>query len=267
VSHPFFALARPIVIGHRGCAGEAPENTLASFERALAHGAAILETDVHLTRDGIPVLIHDEVVDRCTEGSGRVRDLDLADLQQLDAGYRFTPEAGGGHPERGHGHRVPTLREALRAFPGVRFNLELKESVPGIVERTVEAVCAEDRAGTCLLTSADDGIMADLRAHVARSGVPVALGACTGEVAAVALAAAAGEPVPSGPMALQIPPDFGGQPLVTRPLLDCAHAHGIQVHVWTIDEPDEMATLLELGVDGIVTNFPGRMVELLRTRS
>ncbi len=84
--HPFLDLPTPVVIGHRGCAGEVAENTLISFERGLSDGAAILETDVHLTRDGEPVLIHDDVVDRCTEGSGRVHDFDLAALQKLDAG-------------------------------------------------------------------------------------------------------------------------------------------------------------------------------------
>jgi glycerophosphoryl diester phosphodiesterase len=267
VAHPFFALERPIVIGHRGCAGEAPENTLASFERALACGAAVLESDVHLTRDGFPVLIHDDDVDRCTEGSGAVAEFDLAGLQKLDAGYRFTPDHGRSHPARGVGHRIPTLLEALRAFPGARFNLEIKQAVPGIVERTLAAVQAADRAASCLLTAADDALMSELRARVRRDDVPVALGACTGEVAEVARAAAAGRPVPPGPMALQIPSEFAGQPLVTRALIDCARAHDIQVHVWTIDEPDEMARLLELGVDGIVTNFPARMVELLAAHS
>ena len=79
MSHPYFAIPTPIVIGHRGCAGEAPENTLPSFERALALGAAILETDVHLTRDGVPVLMHDDRIDRVSDGRGPVRDRTLAD--------------------------------------------------------------------------------------------------------------------------------------------------------------------------------------------
>lgn len=265
MAHPFFALRRPIVIGHRGCAGEAPENTLASFERALLQGAAVLETDVHLTRDGHPVLVHDDDVERCTEGEGAVADLDLAGLQKLDAGYRFSPD-GHGHPARGQGHHVPSLAEALRAFPDARFNLELKQALPGIVEQTLRVVRRAGRARDCLLTAADDALMAELRERVARDELPVALGACTGEVAALVRAAAAGHPVPTGPMALQIPSEFAGQPLVTPELVSCAHAHGMQVHVWTIDEPDEMAALLALGVDGIVTNFPARMVRLLAGR-
>jgi glycerophosphoryl diester phosphodiesterase len=267
VDHPFFALERPIVIGHRGCAGEAPENTLASFERALACGAAVLESDVHLTRDGVPVLIHDEVVDRCTEASGAVADFDLAGLQKLDAGYRFSSDGGRSHPARGAGHRIPTLLEALQTFPGARFNLELKQSVPGMVEQTLAAVRAAGRAESCLLTSAQDALMGELRARVASEALPVALGACTGEVAAVVRAAVAREPAPSGLMALQIPSEFAGRPLVTRELVDCAHAHDIQVHVWTINDPGEMSALLALGVDGIVTDFPGRLARLLAAGS
>jgi glycerophosphoryl diester phosphodiesterase len=264
--HAFFDLPTPIVIGHRGCAGEAPENTLAGFERGLRDGAAILESDVHLTRDGVPVLIHDGVVDRCTEGSGRVVELDLAALQKLDAGHHFSPDAGRSHPARGRGLCVPSLREALIAFPEARFNLELKEPAPGIVERTIEVVAETGRAGTTLLTSANDGLMHGLREHVVSQGVEVALGASTGEVAKFAVSALRAEVAPTGPMALQIPTEFGGNPLVTSQLVEHAHANGVQVHVWTIDEAEEMTRLLDLGVDGIVTNLPARMVSLLAGR-
>src|ERR671922_2465519 len=98
--HPFFALPRPLAIGHRGCAGEVPENTLASFERAVADGAVVIETDVHLTRDRVPVLLHDPEVARVTDGAGAVRELDFAALRRLDAGFRFAA-ADGTAPYRG----------------------------------------------------------------------------------------------------------------------------------------------------------------------
>ena len=264
--HPFFAVPTPIVIGHRGAAGEAPENTLASFERGLEDGAAILETDVHLSRDGVPVLIHDDELERCTDGAGRVRDHDLASLGRLDAGYRFTPDHGRSHPFRGCGHRIPRLSEALAAFPHARFNLELKENLPGMVARTVAEIARADRAADVLLTAANDALMAELRAHVAAEQVPVALGACTGEVARFALAALRDEPPPAGPMALQIPTTFAGRPLVTRELVNHAHRYRVQVHVWTVNEIDEMRELLALGVDGLVTDHPARMTRLLADR-
>ena len=264
--HPFFAQATPIVIGHRGCAGEAPENTLASFERALADGAAVLETDVHITRDGEPVLIHDDEVDRISDGSGRVAEFDLAGLQKLDAAHQFSRDGGRSHPERGRGHRVPSLREALAAFPGARFNLELKEDLPGLVENTLAAVVEAGRCDTTLLTSGDDRVMRSLRAQVAREKRKPALGASPAEVAGFAVSALRGEPPPAGPMALQVPTEFAGRPLATPAFVAHAHRHGVQVHVWTINEPDEMERLLDLGVDGIVTDFPALLVSVLTRR-
>jgi glycerophosphoryl diester phosphodiesterase len=267
VPHPFFALATPIVMGHRGCAGEAPENTLASFARALADGAAVLETDVHLTRDGEPVLIHDDEVDRVTDGSGRVADFDLVALQKLDAAHHFSRDGGRSHPERDRGHRVPSLREVLAAFPGARFNLELKEDLPGLVEETLAAVAEAGRCDTTLVTSGDDSLMRRLRARLAGADPAPALGASPAEVAGFAISALRGGAPPAGPMALQIPTEFAGQPLVTPALVAHAHRHGVQIHVWTIDEEDEMERLLDLGVDGIVTDFPARMVALLARRA
>jgi glycerophosphoryl diester phosphodiesterase len=264
VPHPFFAVPKPIVIGHRGAAGVAPENTLASFERGLADGAAILESDVHLSRDGVPVLIHDDELERCTDGSGLVRDHDIAALERLDAGHRFSPD-GRSHPFRGRGHRIPRLSEALAAFPRARFNLELKENLPGMVENTLAEVRRAGRADDVLLTSSSDALMAELRARVRADGVGVALGACTGDVARFAVAALRGDAPPAGPMALQIPTTFAGRPLVTLELVEFAHRHGVQVHVWTVNEPDEMRALLSLGVDGLVTDYPARLVRVLAT--
>ncbi len=267
MTHPFFDVPVPTVIGHRGCAGEAPENTLVSFERALAAGATILESDVHLTRDGIPVLIHDDVVDRNTDGAGRVCELRLNELQRLDAGHGFSADGGQTHPFRGRGHRIPTLEEALEAFPQARFNLELKERVPGLVERSVEVVARARHETRTLLTAGDDGLMAQLRAHAEAESVPVALGACAGEILAFVRAAIDGTAPKAGVMALQVPHEFGGQPLVTRPFVEHAHAHGLFVHVWTINKIGEMRQLLEIGVDGLVTDFPGRMRGLIEAHA
>jgi glycerophosphoryl diester phosphodiesterase len=264
--HPFFALPRPIAIGHRGSAGDAPENTLESFARALRAGAAILESDVHLTRDGVPVLIHDDDVGRVTEGSGAVRELELAELQRLDAGWRFSPDAGG-HPFRGRGLRIPTLAEALAALPGARFNLELKEDLPGIVERTLAVVREAGREELTLLTAAEDALMARLREVVARATARVAIGASTGDVLDFVRTALTGERPQPGPMALQIPAEFAGRPLATRELVAHAHAHEVQVHVWTVNDPSEMARLLDLGVDGIVSDHPARAVPICRARA
>ncbi len=266
MAHPYFDLELPIAIGHRGCAGEAPENTLVSFERALAAGAVVLETDVHLTRDGVPVLLHDDGIDRVTEGSGPVAALGLEELCGFDAGYHFTPDAGRTHPFRGRGQRVPSLEEALAAFPEARFNLELKQDLPGIVERTLEVVARAGREALTLVTAADDALMARLREHLRAHAIGVAQGASAGDVLDFIRSGLDGTAPAPGPMALQVPAEFGGRPLVTAPLLKHAHAHGVQVHVWTINDRSEMTRLLDLGVDGIVSDFPGRLAALIEAR-
>lgn len=257
--HPFFALPRPLAIGHRGCAGEVPENTLASFARGAADGAVVIETDVHLTRDGVPVLLHDDDVARVTDGSGPVRELSFAQVRALDAGYRFTADDGSA-PFRGAGLRIPSLAEALASLPGMRFNLELKEDRPGICERVLAVIREANREELTLVTSGEDGLMQQLRSAVRRSGARVALGASTGDVARFALAARDGITPPRETMALQVPAAFLGRPLVTPEFVRAAHAHEIHVHVWTINEPREIAELLALGVDGVISDYPARVV-------
>jgi glycerophosphoryl diester phosphodiesterase len=264
--HPYFAVRTPIVIGHRGCAGEAPENTLVAFERGLAAGAAILESDVRVTRDAVPVLLHDAEVDRVTDGAGPVCELALEELRRLDAGHRFSPDGGRTHPFRGQGLRIPTFEEALKAFPGARFNLELKADQPDIVEATLDAVIRNGRESLTLLTAGDDDLMARLRSQIASRDVPVAQGASVADILDVLRSARDGSAPTTPAMALQVPAEFGGRPLVTRDLVEHAHAHDIQVHVWTINAAEEMAKLLDLGVDGIVTDFPGVLSELIERR-
>ncbi len=264
--HPFFDLPTPLVIGHRGASGELPENTLPAFERALSHGAVILETDVHRTRDGEVVILHDPDVARTTDGSGRVSSLTLAELQRLDAGYRFVPEDGGDFPARGRGIRVPTLRETFEAFPDVRFNIEVKENDAALIEGTLSLVAEAGREKTTLLAAAEDDTMAALRAALRERGLGTAMGAAVGDVVAFVRAAAEGRPPPPEPMALQVPPGFAGQPLVTGALVEFAHRHDVQVHVWTVNDPAEMERLLDLGVDGVMSDFPGRLQEVVRAR-
>jgi glycerophosphoryl diester phosphodiesterase len=254
--HSFFALRGPLVFGHRGACGECPENTLVSFERALAQGADVLETDVHVTRDGEIVVLHDADVARTTDGRGEIAQLDFAEAARLDAGYRFRG-ADGAAPFRGRGLRIPRLAELLATFPDARFNIELKACDPRLVAGVLGLL--RGREERTLLAAERDDTMALLRAAVRERGSGVALGASLGDVLGFVRAAVAGSAPPAGPMALQIPAEFAGRPLVTPELLAFARAHGVQVHVWTINEPAEMARLLALGVDGVMSDFPGRL--------
>ncbi len=265
--HPFFDVPVPHAIAHRGAGGEAPENTLPAFELAWRQGVQILESDVHPTADGVAVLLHDERLDRTTNGSGLVTETSSERLYELDAGHRFSVDDGQTFPARGQGIRVPTLAEALEALTEARFNLEIKAGSPEFIESVVELVMetgAEDRT---LLTAGEDPVMADLRPVLERTGAKVAQGASLADVVGFVRAASEGGTPPPEPMALQIPADFGGRPLVTRELVEFAHAHDVLVHVWTINEPAEIERLLDLGVDGLVSDFPRRVIDAIERRA
>jgi len=264
VPHPYFDLPLPISIAHRGCAGEAPENTIPAFERALAQGARVLESDLQLSRDGVPMLIHDATVERVTDGAGRVSDFSADALRGLDAGYHFSPDGGQTHPQRNRGVRIPSLEEAFREFPETRFNLEFKAPGARLIAATLELIAKYRRESITLLTAADDATMRTLRERLGTAQPPIAQGASEGDIRDFLRAAAAGTRPAPGPMALQIPPEFGGQPLVTKALVEFAHAQGVQVHVWTINDPIEMRRLLDLGVDGIISDYPGRVADAIR---
>lgn len=264
--HPYFDLPRPIVVGHRGASGERPENTLESFERAVEQGAAILETDVHRSADGEVVISHDDDLARMTDAQGPLAERSWAELRRLDAGHGFSPDGGRSFPFRGRGIRIPRLVEAFEAFPGMRFNVEIKQNDRLLIDATLDAVAAAGREKLTLLAAAENDTMALLRARIRERGPSVAIGAATGDVLGFVRAALGqGEPPPE-PMALQIPPEFAGRPLVTRTLVDYAHSRDVQVHVWTINEPAEMHRLLDLDVDALMSDFPARVQQVLAER-
>jgi len=266
-SHPYFDLPHPTVLGHRGAAGSAPENTLASFALALEQGAHIIESDVHVTRDGVPVLIHDPDIDRTTEARGRVDSFSFEELQRFDAAHRFDPSHEGVHAERGRGRLIPSVREAFERFPTARFNFELKASGALLPEAVLDLILDFDRSETTLLTAGADADMACLRTALAASAARPAIGASLADILEVVQSAVEGRAPKTDSMAIQIPEAFAGQPLVTPELVAHAQAHGIAVHVWTINTADEMHSLLDLGVDGLVTDHPERMVAVLRDRA
>lgn len=266
-SHPYFDVDTPTVIGHRGTAGTHPENTLEGFAAALEAGAQILESDVHVSRDGVPILLHDPDLGRVTNGAGGAAELDWSEIASLDAGHRFdgaedeTPADPAAF--RGRGFAIPSLEQAFERFPNARFNLEVKCHDAAAIQATLDLVARYDRADRTLLAAGEDAIMRDLRAAVADHAVAPAMGASLGEiVASISSALGRGE-MPAGVMALQIPAEFGGAPLATPELVEHAHAHGVAVHVWTINALAEIERLLDLGVDGIVTDHPGRMADWL----
>ena len=213
---------------HRGGAKIVPENTREGFREGLRVGAGVLELDVHTTADGTVVVIHDETVDRTTDGSGTIREMTLAEVKRLDAGYRFTPDGGRTYPYRGEGVRIPTMEEVYREFTDVPINVEIKGKRPGIEKalwRIIEGAGAEERT---LVVSEDSGTIRRFREASGRS---VATASSSVELIYFWLLSRlrlSGLSKPSY-QALQGPETYKGLRIVTSELIRRAHERGLRV--------------------------------------
>lgn len=262
-THPFFAGSWPVVIGHRGTAGTRPENTMVSFAQALEDGADIIECDLHLTKDGEIVLIHDPTLERTTDGTGPVGSYTLAELKEFDAGYRFTPDGGKTFPFRGQGHTIPTLREALEAFPDTRFCLELKDKGNELVEKAIDMIVSHQRPDKTLLATFNFASQRHIYRYLDRIGVEIPVTASQPEAIAAVIGAKTGFLPPPGKVDIfALPPERKGIKLLTPAFNDYIHRHGRLVSAWTIDDPGEIRMFLDQGVDAIVTNYPARAVSV-----
>jgi glycerophosphoryl diester phosphodiesterase len=256
----------PANLAHRGASASAPENTLDAFRLAVESGAGGLELDVHLTRDGHPVVIHDPTLDRTTNTSGAVAGLTLDELREPDAGYNFSPEGGNTHPYRGLGLRIPTLAEVLREFPGVVLNIDMKADRPGIEAAVQELLREADAEGRALVVSSRRGAVRRFRRM---SGGRISTGASRWEIGVFLLFSNLRLErllIPAYD-ALQVPLTYRGLPLVTRRFVDAAHGRNVRVDAWTINEEGEMRRLLDLGVDVIMTDRPGTLADMLEHRA
>lgn len=255
--HAFFAGA-PQLIAHRGGAGLAPENTMAAFRHAVeSWDADILEMDVRLTADGRVAVIHDETVDRTTDGTGRLSAMSWAQARELDAGFRFADRAGR-RAFRGCGVRLPLFEEVLDAFPDTRIVVEPKapEAAAPLV-RTIRAAGAEDR----VLVGAEFGAT-----RAGARGYRGPWGASRRQVARfwilhhLGLAGCCYAPQADG---FQLPERSGLLRVVTPRLVRAARAANMPVFVWTVNDPADMRRLLQWGVDGIMTDRPDLLAGVL----
>ncbi|HXN87522.1 MAG TPA: glycerophosphodiester phosphodiesterase [Candidatus Binataceae bacterium] len=259
----FFTESVPRIFGHRGSAGTHPENTMPSFQAAVDLGAHYLETDVHLTRDGEVVVSHDDNLERTCGHPGLIAELDYGDIAAMDAGFSFSLN-GINFPFRAKAIQVPRLTEVLAAFPRMRFNIDLKPEHVSIIEPTLKVIDAAGMRRMVLLTSEYQPRLDEIRA--AASEIPTGLGYL--EIAAFMQATAARDASyhPPGD-AIQIPTEYHGWKLATPETVEMAHRHGIEVHIWTVNEEPEMRAMFALGVDGIMSDFPGlalKVIELAR---
>lgn len=249
--------------------GVAPENTLPSFHRAFDDGAGFVELDVWGSRDGEIVIIHDATLERTTNGWGRVSDRTLKELKAVDAGYGFSSNGGISYSFRRQKIEIPTLEEFLSSFPAARAIVEIKQAQPTIAKKVIATIRRLGREERILLATENDQIMREIRAQVGQDNLPIATGFSYGEVAAFIRWIKSGKRdayAPAG-QALQIPCEYRGMTLVSEETVSAAHAIGIEMFVWTVNDDDEMARLLALGVDGIITDYPARLRDLLKSPS
>ena len=237
----------PLAVAHRGGAGLAPENTFAAFERSHALGVRYLETDVRITADGVPVIFHDSGLRRATGRRGRIADLDWADV----CGLRV-----GGEP-------VPRLEEAFAAFPDVRWTIDLKD--PRALRPFADAVRRSRALDKVCLAGAADRVLA-----AAREELGPGLSTALGWESLTRLAVAGRTGTPCGRLApaqfAHVPLRLGRVPVFADRLIGMAREIGVRVLVWTVDEPALMHRLLDAGVDGVISDRPDLLREVLVAR-
>ena len=250
------------VIAHRGFSGKYPENTMAAFRAAAELPIDALELDVHSSRDGKIVVIHDALLDRTTDRTGRVFDENWSILKQVDAGFMFDPDQTSTFPFRGKGIGIPLLEDVFREFPQMKFVIEIKQILPAIEEpiyRLIKKYHLEDK-----VIIASESTEPLVRFRSLAPSIPTNFSAQESiafynsyRLRLINFYKGRGD-------ALQIPPRFRGDQVVTPQFCRTAKKKGIIIHVWTVNDPEEMKQLMEYGVDGIITDFPDRLVALRR---
>jgi len=262
-----FLSKTPVVIAHQGASGVAPSNTMESFQLAMEMGSDILELDVHLTKDNIVVVSHDETIDRLTNGSGYIKSMTLAELRQYDFGYDFTPDGGKTFPYRGKGVTIPTLDEVFQAFPGVLVNIELKQEEPPMAQQVWELVQKHGKEDEVLIVSFHSDPME--RWH-ALAGERVATAPPVDAMYGFAALYLTHLDWLFSPKfdAFQVPVSQKAGPITlrfdTERFINLAHRLGMDVHYWTINEEEEIRRLYALGADGVMTDFPDRAYKVLK---
>ena len=239
------------MFAHRGLAVDAPENTMLAFARAIAVGASYIETDVHASADGVAMIAHDPTLARVAGRDVRVDQLTRAELEKIDLG---------------HGQSFCTLANALDGFPQTRFNIDVKCELA--VVPTIEVIRKSGATHRVLVTSFDErrraalvlGLPGVASSASAAKLTPALIGARLGIVPLVRSALA-------GFVAVQVPEKAAGVRITTPRMIRAFHDAGVEVHVWTVNDPHRMAELLDLGVDGIITDRADLALKVLDQRS
>jgi glycerophosphoryl diester phosphodiesterase len=259
-NNPYARIEKPHVIAHRGGAGMAPENTLLAFEQAAKLPIDALEMDIHLSADGVLIVSHDETVDRSTEGTGLIKSKTLAELRALDFGYRFEDEHGD-FPFRGSGLGLPTLADIFERFPDRILNIDIKQHEPLVVEKLVQMIERFGMQDNVIVGSFDTETIRYFRRLIPSVGTA----GSQREVGTFFALHKLGltRLWRHDCVAFQIPETAFGLQIVTLRFVRTLRSRGVMLHVWTVNESADMRRLLAFGVDGLITDFPVRLLELL----
>lgn len=256
---------RPLVIAHQGGDGIWPGDTMYAFEKAVEIGADVLEMDAHITKDRHIVLMHDEEVDRTTDGTGVIEEMTLDELKLLDAAFQWSNDDGKTYPYRGQGIQVPTLDELFQKFPQMRYVIEIKLTRNPIDQPLCDLIRQYNMQDKVLIASFHDEAMQNFRLTCPE----VATSASRGEVTIFVLLGKvflSGFVIPEYE-SIQPPYDPGQSmniPIMTRRFIREVHAKNVAVEPWTVNDPELMKQYIEWGVDGIITDRPDLMIEVLK---
>jgi glycerophosphoryl diester phosphodiesterase len=269
-AQPYFGQERVLVLAHQGASAYAPSNTIEAFKLGMEQGADIIETDVHMTRDGVIVTSHDATIDRMSNGSGYISSMTLAELRQYDFGYDFSPDGGKTFPYRGKGVTIPTLAEVFEKFPGVRVNIELKQEDPAIESAVWNEIVKHDMEGKVLVNSFMSGPMDRWAGVMELGGATTATGATKPNMIEFVVYYLPHLDWLYHPKvdAFQVPVSQKVGPLTirfdTERFVERTHKLGMKAHYWTINDEATMRHLVSIGADGIITDRPDLAVKVLK---
>ncbi|MFM8368762.1 MAG: glycerophosphodiester phosphodiesterase [Chloroflexota bacterium] len=261
--HPYYAenLNFPLVIAHQGGDGVWPGETMLAYQNAVDLGVDVLEMDIHITKDGELILMHDETVDRTTDGTGEIESMTLTDLKKLDAAYDWSPDEGKTFPYRGQGIQVATLEEIFQAFPEMRMTIEIKKTNSSMAKPFCDLIREYNMQDKVLVASFHDERLQEFRAECPE----VATSSAKNETTVFVLLTKAFLGGFYSPIfySLQVPEESGGITVMTPAFVRAAHARNLAVAPWTINDEETMRKFIEWGVDGIITDRPDILMEVL----
>jgi len=262
----FYKAIQPdvMIYAHMGGDGVWPGDTLYAFDKAAALGVDAFDMDAHITRDGQIVLIHDESVDRTTNGSGKVEAMTLAELKELDAAYKWSADDSKTFPFRGQGITVPTLVEVFQKYPDMRYLIEIKLTETPIAAPLCNLIHDFKMQDKVIIASFHDQAMSMFR----ETCPDIATSAAKSEVTAFVLLSKIGLSGLISPQyqALQVPfatSETYGIPVMTAAFIKAAHAKNLKVETWTLDDPELLKQYMKWGLDGVDTDRPDLIMKTL----